>query len=102
MLRAAPRSKMREALMEIFEEEAQGLCGCSHSRDSKSDYYRSESSPAKRLTQSAVSRFLATKAKALIDEMLGRDLSDLDILVVMLDGIYLCDGLCSMVAIGID
>lgn len=100
LLRAALRNKMREALMEIFEEER--LCGSSHSRDSKSDYYRSESSPAKRLTQSAVSRFLATKAKALIDEMLGRDLSDLDILVVMLDGIYLCDGLCSMVAIGID
>jgi len=34
--------------------------------------------------------------------MLGRDLSDLDILVVMLDGIYLCEGLCSVAAIGIE
>jgi hypothetical protein len=44
----------------------------------------------------------ARKAKTLIDEILGRDLSELDILVVMLDGIYLCDGLCSVAAIGID
>jgi len=44
----------------------------------------------------------ARKAKTLIDEILGRDLSVLDILVVMLDGIYLCDGLCSVAAIGID
>ena len=44
----------------------------------------------------------ATKAKALIDEMLERDLSALDILVEMLDGIYLCEGLCSVAAIGID
>jgi transposase-like protein len=44
----------------------------------------------------------ATKAKTLIDEMLGRDLSELDILVVMLDGIHLCNGLCSVAAIGID
>ena len=27
LLRAALRNKMREALMEIFEEEVQGLCG---------------------------------------------------------------------------
>ena len=39
LLRAALRNKMREALMEIFEEEVQGLCGPSHSRNSKSDYY---------------------------------------------------------------
>jgi len=45
LLRAALRNKMREALMEIFEEER--LCGSSHSRDSKSDYYRAGSSPAK-------------------------------------------------------
>ena len=160
LLRAALRNKMREALMEIFEEEVQGLCGPSHSRDSKSDYYRAGSSPAKvklgehehtirrprvrkslgdasaekhlaswkaardpeaweeslfravlcgvstrsaqRLHESAVSRLWARKAKTLIDEMLGRDLSELDILVVMLDGIYLCDGLCSVAAIGID
>jgi len=160
LLRAALRNKMREALMEIFEEEVQGLCGPSHSRNSKSDYYRAGSSPAKvklgehehtirrprvrkslgdasaekhlaswkaardpeaweeslfravlcgvstrsaqRLHESAVSRLWARKAKTLIDEMLGRDLSELDILVVMLDGIYLCDGLCSVAAIGID
>jgi hypothetical protein len=47
LLRAALRNKMREALMEIYEEEVQGLCGPSHSRDSKSDYYRAGSSPAK-------------------------------------------------------
>ena len=154
--------------MEIFEEEVQGLCGPSHSRDSKSDYYRAGSSPAKvklgdqehairrprvrkslgdasaekhlaswkaardpevweqslfravlcgvstrsaqrlhqselkGLSKSAVSRLWATKAKTLIDEMLGRDLSELDILVVMLDGIHLCNGLCSVAAIGID
>ena len=168
LLRDALRNKMREALMEIFEEEVQGLCGPSHSRDSKSSYYRAGSSPAKvklgeqehairrprvrkslgdasaekhlaswkaakdpeaweqslfravlcgvstrsaqrlheselkGLSKSAVSRLWATKAKALIDEMLGRDLSELDILVVMLDGIYLCEGLCSVAAIGID
>jgi len=168
LLRAALRNKMREALMEIFEEEVQGLCGPSHSRDSKSDYYRAGSSPAKvklgdqehairrprvrkslgdasaekhlaswkaardpevweqslfravlcgvstrsaqrlhqselkGLSKSAVSRLWATKAKTLIDEMLGRDLSELDILVVMLDGIHLCNGLCSVAAIGID
>ena len=168
LLRAALRNNMREALMEIFEEEVQGLCGPSHSRDSKSDYYRAGSSPAKvklgehehtirrprvrkslgdasaekhlatwkaardpeaweeslfravlcgvstrsaqrlheselkGLSKSAVSRLWARKAKTLIDEILGRDLSELDILVVMLDGIYLCDGLCSVAAIGID
>ena len=168
LLRAALRNKMREALMEIFEEEVQGLCGPSHSRNSKSDYYRAGSSPAKvklgdqehairrprvrkslgdasaekhlaswkaardpevweqslfravlcgvstrsaqrlhqselkGLSKSAVSRLWATKAKTLIDEMLGRDLSELDILVVMLDGIHLCNGLCSVAAIGID
>lgn len=47
LLRSALRNKMREALMEILEEEVQGLCGSSHSRDSKSDYYRAGSSPAK-------------------------------------------------------
>jgi len=168
LLRAALRNKMREALMEIFEEEVQGLCGPSHSRNSKSNYYRAGSSPAKvklgdqehairrprvrkslgdasaekhlaswkaakdpeaweqslfravlcgvstrsaqrlheselkGLSKSAVSRLWATKAKTLIDEMLGRDLSELDILVVMLDGIHLCNGLCSVAAIGID
>ena len=168
LLRAALRNKMREALMEIFEEEVQGLCGPSHSRNSKSNYYRAGSSPAKvklgdqehairrprvrkslgdasaekhlaswkaakdpeaweqslfravlcgvstrsaqrlheselkGLSKSAVSRLWATKAKTLIDEMLGRDLSELDILVVMLDGIHLCSGLCSVAAIGID
>ena len=168
LLRSTLRNKMREALMEIFEEEVQGLCGPSHSRDSKSAYYRAGSSPAKvklgeqehairrprvrkslgdasaekhlaswkaakdpeaweqslfrailcgvsarsaqrlheselkGLSKSAVSRLWATKAKTLIDEMLGRDLSELDILVVMLDGIHLCEGLCSVVAIGID
>jgi len=168
LLRSALRDKMREALMEIFEEEVQGLCGSSHSRDSKTDYYRAGSSPAKvklgaqehairrprvrkslgdasaekhlaswkaakdpeaweqslyrailcgvstrsanrlhegelkGLSKSTVSRLWATKAKALIDEMQQRDLSDLGILVVMLDGIYLCEGLCSVAAIGID
>ena len=168
LLRSALRDKMREALMEIFEEEVQGLCGSSHSRDSKTDYYRAGSSPAKvklgdqehairrprvrkslgdasaekhlaswkaakdpeaweqslyrailcgvstrsanrlhegelkGLFKSGVSRLWATKAKALIDEMQQRDLSDLGILVVMLDGIYLCEGLCSVAAIGID
>lgn len=168
LLREALRNKMREALMEIFEEEVQGLCGPSHSRGPKSGYYRAGSSPAKvklgdqeheirrprvrkslgdasaekhlaswkaakdpeaweqslfravicgvstrsaqrlheselkGLSKSAVSRLWATKAKALVDEMLGRDLSGLGILAVMLDGIHLCDGLCSVAAIGID
>jgi transposase-like protein len=168
LLRKALQSKMREALMEIFEEEVQSLCGSKHAPDRASDYYRAGTSPAKvklggqedairrprvrkslgdasaekhlaswkaakdpeaweqslfravlcgvstrsaqrlheselkGLSKSAVSRLWASKAKALIDEMLGRDLSELGILVVMLDGIYLCEGLCSVAAIGID
>jgi transposase-like protein len=168
LLRKALQSKMREALMEVFEEEVQSLCGSKHAPDRASEYYRAGSSPAKvklgeqehairrprvrkslgdasaekhlaswkaakdpeaweqslfravlcgvstrsaqrlheselkGLSKSAVSRLWATKAKSLVDEMLGRDLSELDILAVMLDGIYLCEGLCSVAAIGID
>ena len=36
LLRDALQNKMSEALMEMFEEEVQGLCGPSHSRVSKS------------------------------------------------------------------
>jgi transposase-like protein len=168
LLRAVLRSKMREALMEIFEEEVRGLCGPKHAPDCKSDYYRAGTSPAKvklgdgeatirrprvrkslgdasaekhlaswkaasdpdaweeslfravlcgvstrsakrlheselkGLSKSSISRMWATKAKTLVDEMLGRDLSQLDIVVLMLDGIHLCNGLCSVAAIGVD
>ncbi len=47
LLRAALRRKMREALMEVFEEEVQGLCGPRHAPDSSSCYRRAGTSPAK-------------------------------------------------------
>jgi putative transposase len=73
------------------------LCGVS-TRSVK----RLHDTELKGLSRSAISRLWAKKAKVIVEEMLEKDLKNLEILVVMLDGVHLCDGLCSIAAIGVD
>ena len=47
LLRDALLNKMRDALMEIFEEEVQSLCRPKHAPDRSSGHYRTGNSPAK-------------------------------------------------------
>ena len=168
LLRTVLRSKVREALIEILEEEVQGLCGTKHAPRADSNHYRAGSSKAKvklgeveetirrprvrvslgdssaerhlaswkaakdpdaweqalfravlcgvstrsfqrlhenelkGLSKSSISRMWAAKAKSLVEEVLHKKLSKLGIVVLMLDGIHLCQGLCCVAAIGID
>jgi len=52
--------------------------------------------------RSNLSRIWQKKATELVDEMQNRRFDDLDILVIMLDGVVLCKDLVATVAIGID
>ncbi len=73
------------------------LCGVS-----TRSMQRLHESELKGLSASAVSRLWAEKSRSLLQEMQTEDLSKLGIAVLMVDGIYLCQDLCCIAAIGID
>jgi transposase-like protein len=73
------------------------LCGVS-TRCAK----RMHESELKGLSKSAVSRIWVERSRQLFDDMQKADLSELNIVVLMLDGIFLCRDLCCVAAIGID
>jgi putative transposase len=52
-------------------------------------------------SRSAVSRKFVAMTETALADLLGKDLSDLDLVAVMIDGVYFADHLC-VVALGID
>jgi hypothetical protein len=52
------------------------------------------------MSKSAVSRSFVAKTRTALEELLGRDLSDLELAVVMIDGIDLAD-VTHVVALGL-
>lgn len=53
-------------------------------------------------SRSSLSRLWQSKAAGLVEEMQERDLSGINLLVLMLDAVFLCKGLAATVALGID
>jgi putative transposase len=54
------------------------------------------------MSKSCVSRLWQRKAAGIVEEMQQKDLSKIDVVALMLDGVVLCRGLVATVALGID
>jgi transposase-like protein len=73
------------------------LCGVS-----TRDVGRLGTDQTRAMSKSAVSRLWQKKAAELVDEMQQSDLSDFDLLILMIDAVVLAKGLVATVALGID
>ena len=59
-------------------------------------------SDAARESRSSISRLWQEKSAALVEQVEGSDLSDFNLVVLMLDAVILSDGLVATVALGIN
>lgn len=72
------------------------LCGVS-TRNQK----RLHEGELKGMSKSSISRLWQRRAADLVDELMGRDLSQEPVLALMLDGVHLADNLYALIAVGI-
>lgn len=84
---------------ELWEETTKRaiLCGVS-----TRDVGRLDADQARAMSKSAVSRLWQKKAAGLVEQMQQSDLSDFDLLILMIDAVVLAKGIVATVALGID